>query len=84
MGKAHEIEAWTGYDFAGRGDRYSSMKYHWYHFSGTDWEAGLKSNEKIYKYVGPNKLGWATDVDDSLGNYDYLYVQSVETVVASC
>ncbi len=68
----HEVEVWTGYDFSGRGDRYSSMKWHWHHFSGTDWEAKLQSNEHLYKFVGPNKPGWAQDVDKSYGNYDFL------------
>ena len=31
-----EIKAWLGFDFPGRGDKYSSLKYHWYHFTGTD------------------------------------------------
>lgn len=65
---------WTGYNFPGRGDKYSSFKYQWHHFNGTDWEATLKSNDNIYCFTGPNKKGWAKDVDDSLGNYDYLYV----------
>ncbi|ETN45051.1 uncharacterized protein HMPREF1541_09927 [Cyphellophora europaea CBS 101466] len=67
-----EVEVWTGYDFAARAGRYSQMKYHWHHFSGTDWEARLKTNEKLYKFVGPQKPGWALDVDDSDGNADYL------------
>lgn len=71
-GKAHEIEVWTGYEFAGRNGRYSTMQYHWHHFSGTDWEASLKTNENLYRFVGPNKPGWAKDVDDGLGNYDFL------------
>jgi len=25
----YEIEAWLGFDFPGRGDKYSSQKYHW-------------------------------------------------------
>ncbi|RMD42621.1 hypothetical protein DV735_g2492, partial [Chaetothyriales sp. CBS 134920] len=68
----HEVEVWTGYDFPGRQDKYSTFKYHWHHFSGTDWEAGLKTNESLYKFVGPGKPGWALDVDNSFGNSDYL------------
>lgn len=29
----YEIEGWLGFDFAGRGDKYSDQKYHWYHFT---------------------------------------------------
>ena len=68
----HDVEVWTGFNFEGRGGKYSNMKYRWQHFSGTDWEAGLRSNDKLYRFVGPNKPGWATDVDDSDGNADYL------------
>lgn len=30
----YEIEGWTGFDFPGRGDTYSKMKWHHYHFTG--------------------------------------------------
>ncbi|RMZ77986.1 hypothetical protein DV737_g4094, partial [Chaetothyriales sp. CBS 132003] len=68
----HEVEVWTGYDFPGRKGKYSTFRYHWHHFSGTDWEAALKTNESLYKFVGPDKPGWALDVDNSFGNSDYL------------
>ncbi|RMZ91849.1 hypothetical protein DV736_g893, partial [Chaetothyriales sp. CBS 134916] len=68
----HEVEVWTGYDFSGRKGKYSTFRYHWHHFSGTDWEAALKTNDSLYKFVGPGKPGWAPDVDNSFGNSDYL------------
>lgn len=49
------------------------MKYHWYHFTGTDWEANLKTTDCLYRFTGAGKAGWAKDVDDGLGNYDYLF-----------
>lgn len=66
----HEIEAWLGFDFPGRGEKYSSMKYHWQHFTGTDYNA---ENEKtaIYRILGDDK-SWAKGVDSEKGNYDYL------------
>lgn len=73
IGKPLEVEVWTGFDFAARGDRYSTMKYHWNHFSGIDHDAKTKSNG-VYKFVGQGKQGWAKDVDHELGNYDYLCV----------
>lgn len=30
VGEPYEIEAWVGFDFPGRGDQYSKMKWHWY------------------------------------------------------
>ncbi|CAG8424608.1 unnamed protein product [Penicillium salamii] len=65
-----EVNGWTGFEFSGRGDQYSSMKYHWQHFSGIDWDDKSQQNA-IYKIVAPNK-DWAQDVSTENGNYDYL------------
>jgi alpha-amylase len=69
----YEIDAWLGFNFKGRGGKYSKQRYHWYHFSGTDYNA---DNDKtaIYKILGDKTKGWADsgDVDDEKGNYDYL------------
>ncbi|RMZ76356.1 hypothetical protein DV738_g4969, partial [Chaetothyriales sp. CBS 135597] len=65
-----EIEGWLGFDFEARGDKYSSQKYHWYHFSATDYDNASKQTA-IYKILGDNKH-FATDVDGEKGNYDYL------------
>lgn len=69
VSEPYEIEAWVGFDFPGRGDKYSSQKYHWYHFSGVDYNA---ANDKsaIYKILGEKGEGWADvpDVDDEKGN----------------
>lgn len=67
---AYEIKAWLGFDFAGRGDKYSKQKYHWYHFSGTDYDAENDRNA-IFKIQGDNK-GWSESVDDEGGNADFL------------
>ncbi|KAF9883171.1 hypothetical protein FE257_003891 [Aspergillus nanangensis] len=65
-----EIEGWVGFNFPGRGSRYSSMTYRWNHFSGVDWDESRKS-KAIYKVAGRNK-DWAEDVSLENGNYDYL------------
>ncbi|KAN0070888.1 Glycoside hydrolase superfamily [Elaphomyces granulatus] len=70
ISRPQEVEGWLGYRFSGRGNMYSSMKYHWYHFSGVDYNAADEKSA-IYKIVGPNK-GWAKDVSHENGNYDYL------------
>jgi alpha-amylase len=69
----YEINAWLGFDFPGRGDKYSEQKYHWYHFSGTDYNAD-NNKTAIYKILGDKTKGWAQsgDVDSEKGNYDYL------------
>ncbi|KAL3472473.1 glycoside hydrolase superfamily [Aspergillus californicus] len=64
------ISGWTGFEFAGRGDQYSPMKYHSEHFSGVDWDDKGRENA-IYRILGPGK-DWAKDVSSEKGNYDYL------------
>ncbi len=65
-----EILAWTRFDFPGRGDTYSSFKWRWYHFDGTDWDESSQVN-RIYKFRGEHK-DWDWEVDSENGNFDYL------------
>ncbi|PYI08061.1 putative alpha-amylase [Aspergillus sclerotiicarbonarius CBS 121057] len=65
-----EVNGWVGFNFDGRGDLYSPLKYRWHHFSGVDWDDARKENA-IYKICGPDK-DWAPDVGQDNGNYDYL------------
>jgi len=69
----YQIEAWVGYDFPGRKGKYSKQKYHWYHFSGVDFNAA-NGKTAIYKIMGDKSQGWADDdeVDGEKGNYDFL------------
>jgi alpha-amylase len=70
ISEAFEIDAWLGFDFPGRGDKYSNMKWHWYHFTGTDWDD--KAQKKaIYRILGDNK-SWSATVDTEQGNDDYM------------
>ena len=72
----YEIEGWLGFDFPGRGEKYSAMKYHWEHFGGTDFN---QENEKkaIYKILGDNK-GWSSSVDSEGGNADYMMFADID------
>ena len=36
IGHIEEIRAWVGFTFPGRAGKYSKMRWHWYHFNGTD------------------------------------------------
>jgi alpha-amylase len=69
ISEEHEIEAWVGFTFPGRGDKYSSMKWHWYHFTGVDWDAKSEKSG-IFRIVGDKTKGWADvgDVDHEKGN----------------
>lgn len=72
----YEIEGWTGFDFPGRGDRYSGFKWHWYHFSGTDYDVSRKK-KGIFQIVSEGK-GWSQGVDHENGNYDFLMFADID------
>lgn len=42
LGEPKEITAWTKFTFPGRNDMYSSFKWNWTHFHGTDWDEKQK------------------------------------------
>lgn len=71
-----EIESWTGFDFPGRGDTYSDFKWHWYHFSGTDYNEA-DGQTGIFQIVGNGKA-WSVGVDTENGNYDYLMFSDID------
>lgn len=73
-----EIEAWMHFAFRGRKKAYNDFEWHWYHFTGTDYDA--KNNKSgIFLIQGDNK-GWADDelVDNENGNYDYLMYADID------
>lgn len=69
MSKPEVIEAWTGFDFKGRAGVHSSMKWNKAHFTGVDYDNKSKTGA-IWRFAGKK---WACEVDEELGNYDYLY-----------
>lgn len=70
------ISGWVGFDFPGRGGKYSSMKYHYQHFNGVDWDDS-REKHAIFKIADPRK-SWAKDVSDEHGNYDYLMFANLD------
>ncbi|KAG8747350.1 hypothetical protein FRC10_001529 [Ceratobasidium sp. 414] len=71
VGAPKEIEGWTAFDFAGRGDKYSSLKWSHQHFTGVEWDNRTKT-KGVYKVAEPGRKGWSKYVDQELGNYDFL------------
>lgn len=65
-----EIEGWTGFDFKGRNGKYSDMTWHYYHFTGIDYDAKSETSA-IYRILGDGKY-WDEDVSNEKGNFDYL------------
>lgn len=70
IGDSREIESYTGFDFPGRGDKYSPFKWHWQHFSGVDYDQ-LTGDTCVFRIEGEGK-GWSQGVDHENGNYDFL------------
>lgn len=70
------IKAWMRFDFPGRKDQYSKLKYHWYHFNGTDYDAG-KDRSAVFRVAGEDKH-WAEDVDELWGNADFLMFANLD------
>ena len=76
VSEPYEIEGWTGFDFPGRGDTYSDFKWHWYDFSGIDYDVAT-GKKAIFQIVGEGK-GWSQGVDNENGNYDYLMFADID------
>jgi len=69
-GEPRDIEAWTHFDFPGRGGRYSTLEWHWWHFNAVDASAtDAGGGDAVYLFEGKR---FADDVDLEKGNYDYL------------
>jgi len=73
------MEALLCLDFTTRGDTYSLMKYHWYNFSGTDYNQENRKQE-IYKIIDHNEEKELCQYVDTseLGNYDYLMFANID------
>jgi alpha-amylase len=69
IGELQNIRAWTNYNFPGRGDKYSQLKWHWWHFNSVDYNALDDETNAIYLFEGKK---FNDNVDLSNGNFDYL------------
>lgn len=76
VGQVHEIEAWTAFDFPGRGDAYSDFKWNHTHFTGVDYD-DRSGTTAIYRIIGENK-GWNLGVSNEKGNFDYLMFSDID------
>lgn len=69
VGEYQHIKAWTSFTFPGRGDKYSSMKWHWWHFDAISHNSYNPDVNAIYLLKGKE---FDQDVDLENGNFDYL------------
>ena len=65
-----KIKAWTGFDFPGRSGKYSDFVWHYYHFTGVDYDSNTDT-KAIFRVLGEGKY-WDEGVSDEKGNFDYL------------
>ncbi len=76
IGGVERIKIWTAFLFAGRGDKYSSMKWHWWHFDSVNHNAFKPGDDTIYRFKDKR---FETQVDPRLGNYDFLMACDLDT-----
>jgi alpha-amylase len=76
IGDSHNIQAWSHYKFPGRGDAYSSFKWHWRHFVAFGCNAAVKGDAgRIYRVKCKTFSG---EVCFEHGNFDYLMGADVD------
>ncbi len=76
LGPDLDIDAWTRFDFPGRGGAHSDFKWRWFHFDGVDWAQDL-GESSIFKFRGAGKA-WDWPVDTENRNYDYLLYADID------
>ncbi len=69
IGELQPIKAWTHFTFPGRGSKYSSLKWHWWHFNAVDVNAHANDVRAVYLFEGKT---FHNQVDKEKGNFDYL------------
>ncbi|MES2440864.1 MAG: alpha-amylase [Verrucomicrobiota bacterium] len=67
--EARTIRSYTGFNFPGRGDRYSAMKWHWWHFGAVDYNSLDPGFRAVWRM---RDTPFNNEVDLENGNYDYL------------
>jgi alpha-amylase len=75
VGPEREIEVWTEFTFPGRGNQYSSMQWHWWHFDAVDYDQMTRSVGTIYRL---RDKSFDTPVAEEFGNYDYLLFADID------
>lgn len=74
LGELEEIKVWTHFTFPGRKKKYSDFEWHWYHFTGIDYDE-LSDKTGVFKFHGKY---WSKQVDKENGNFDYLMGASLD------
>jgi alpha-amylase len=69
IGDLQTIEAFTHFNFPGRNNKYSELKWHWWHFNAVDHNALDDETDAIYLFEGKS---FDVNVDLDKGNFDFL------------
>jgi alpha-amylase len=65
IGELQEIRAWTHFNFPGRKDKYSKLKWHWWHFNAADYNAFEDKTDAIYLFEGKTfdeSVDWTREI----------------------
>lgn len=76
LGPAREIAIWSKFNFPGRGDRYSAMKWDARHFDSVNHNAKDPNDHNIYRL---NSKVFESEVSYRYGNYDFLMACDLDT-----
>jgi alpha-amylase len=76
IGPPREIEAWTRFDFPGRGERYSRMRWNASHFDSVDFDQLSGQAGTIFRLRDKQ---FETQVSDENGNFDYLAFADIDS-----
>lgn len=68
VGNLRKVRVWTKFNFYARKGKYSNFRWNWTHFDGVDYDE-ITHNNSLLRFEGKQ---WEEEVDDELGNYDYL------------
>lgn len=74
----YKIEAYTKFNFSGRGNTYSEFKWNYHCFSGVDWDERGKE-KAVFKILNEYGADWEELLGDEKGSFDYLMFADVET-----
>lgn len=77
-GPAREIEAWTVFNFSGRGGQYSTMQWTTRHFDSVDYDNITRSVGIIYRLRDKQ---FETVISPDMGNYDFLMFADIDSSV---
>ncbi|MGE3272977.1 MAG: alpha-amylase [Chloroflexota bacterium] len=76
----YPIQTWSHFTFPGRGDTYSSYKWHWWHFDSVSYDQSRPhlGTSKLYRLRDKR---FDTEVNPEHGNADYLMACDLDTTI---